>query len=82
MKNIINTRADLDAIAGTPAHAEFIACLKGSLVTKADVQTYPADYDRTLKPEDPGYLPPVLGEIEDNTTAAKYGFTRAELLAL
>jgi hypothetical protein len=28
---VINTRADLDAIAGTPAHAAFMAMLSGSL---------------------------------------------------
>ena len=50
IKTIINTRADLDAIAGTTAHAEFIAHLKGTLTRTADVRNYPADYDRTQKP--------------------------------
>lgn len=82
MKAIINTRADLDAIAGTPAHAEFIAHLKGSLIARADTQTYPADYDRTLKEGAAGYLPPVLADVPNDTIAARFGFTRAELLAL
>ena len=82
MTTIINTRADLDALAGTPAHADFIARLKGSLFAKADVQTYPADYARTLKQGDVGYLPPVLGDVPDDTIAERFGFTRAELLAL
>lgn len=81
-KPIINTRADLNAIAGTPEHAAFIAGLKGSLTRTADVRKYPADYDRTLKPEDPKYLAPVLGPVADDTAAARYGFTRDELAAL
>lgn len=31
MQTLINTRADLDAIAGTPEHAAFMAMLKGSM---------------------------------------------------
>jgi hypothetical protein len=40
MKYTINTRADLDAIAGTENHTEFMASLKGSMTRKQDVATY------------------------------------------
>jgi hypothetical protein len=50
MMQIINTRSDLDAIAGTPAHASFMAMLAGSLwrLEKDDVaQTWRAVEDNT-----------------------------------
>lgn len=81
-KPVINTRADLDALAGTTAHAEFIAHLKGTLTRTADVREYPAEYDRTLKPGDTGYLAPELGPVADDTAAVRFGFTREELLGL
>lgn len=83
-KPIINTRADLDAIRSSDpaAHADFIAGLKGSLNATADVQVYPEGYDHALKEGDAGYLAPQLGEVPDDTIAARFGFTRAELLAL
>lgn len=82
MKNIINTRADLDALAGTPEAVTFIAALKGSLTQTADVRRYPAEYDRNLKPADAGYLAPELGPVEDDKAAVRFDFTRKELLAL
>lgn len=81
-KIVINTRADLDALAGSQAHTEFIAYLKGTLTRTTDVRVYPEGYDRNLKPTDPGYLAPVLGPVDDDSAAARFGFTRAELLAL
>ncbi len=79
-KPIINTRADLNAIAGSKAHADFIAYLKGTLTRTTDVRAYPADYDRNLKPDAAGYLAPVLGPVDDDSAAARFGFTREELL--
>lgn len=81
---IVNTRADLDALATSDpaAHAAFIARLKGSLTVTADTQTYPTGYDHTLKPGDTGYLAPVLGPVDDDTTAARFGFTRTQLQAM
>jgi hypothetical protein len=43
---MINTRADLDALEGTPAHAEFMGLLAGSLFTLRkddDLATWVAD---------------------------------------
>ena len=79
---IINTRSDLDSIAGTACHADFVAFLKGTLTRRADVRVYPEGYDHALKAGDEGYLAPVLGDVADYTAAAHFGFTRAELLAL
>lgn len=81
-KPVINTRADLDAIAGTQEHADFIQYLKGTLSRTTDLRAYPVDYDRNLKPDDEGYLAPELGPIDDNTVAERFGFTREQLLAL
>lgn len=73
---VINTRADLDAIAGTPEHAEFMAALRGSMVRKQNVQTYPEGYGQ------PGYegpqLSPVWHDVEDLTIIKSFGFSKAD----
>lgn len=78
-KIVINTRADLDAIAGTPEHAEFMARLKGSMTRKQDTQVYPDGYN------DPGYdgpkLEPVWEDVEDLSTIERFGFTKADFKA-
>ncbi len=81
---IVNNRTDLDALASSnpAAHAAFIAQLKGALTATADVRVYPEGYDRALKAGDEGYLAPVLGPVDDDTVAERFGFTRSELMAL
>jgi len=77
---IINTREDLDSLAGTPAHDEFISLLKGSMTYRADSQSYPDDYN---KPEYVGeVLEPIWIDVEDLVTIERFGFTKEELLAL
>lgn len=75
-KYIINTSADLDAIAGTPQHAEFMRFLKGSMKRKQNTQVYPEGYGQ------PGYEGPVLDpiweEIEDLGTITAFGFVPAD----
>lgn len=77
---LINTRADLDACIGTPRHAEFIALLKGGLTMRVDTAVYPDGYGQ------PGYtgpaVEPVWTEVEDLSTIGRFGFTKAEILAL
>jgi len=75
----INTRQDLDALAGTPEHAAFIAGLKASLIRTQDTQTYPEDYNQDLKPGAAGYLPPIFTDVPDASIAARYGFTPEQL---
>ncbi len=76
----INTRADLDSIAGTPEYAAFIGLLKGSMTQRRDTAVYPADYNQ------PGYtgavIAPVWSDVEDLSTITRFGFTKAEILAL
>ena len=76
LKTIINTRADLDAIAGTPEHAEFMKSLKGSMTRKQDVQVYPEGYNM------PGYegpkLEPIWEEVEDLSTIERFGFSKED----
>ena len=75
-KNIINTRADLDAIAGTPEHAEFMARLAGSITRMLNVQSYPGGYGQ------PGYegqtLEPIWQDVEDLSTIEAFGFSKAD----
>lgn len=75
---IINSRADLDALKGTPAHAEFLHLLRGSLTRRIDTQTYPEDYG------DPEYagpkLDPLWAEVESLETITRFGFTKEELM--
>ena len=76
---IINSRADLDAIKGTPAHAEFLHLLRGSITRRIDTQTYPEDYGT---PEYAGpKLDPVWVGVESLETITRFGFTKAGLLA-
>lgn len=58
--NLINTREDLDAIHGTPAHAEAMALLAGTLW-------------RLEKDDAAG----AWRAVEDDSTIARFGFTRA-----
>ena len=79
VSTVINTREDLDAIAGTPEHAEFMQALKGSMTRKQDVQVYPDGYNQ------PGYegpkLEPIWEDIEDLSTIERFGFTKADFKA-
>jgi len=78
MKNIINTRADLDAIQGTPAHAEFMAALKGSMTRREDQAVYPENYGNPDYEGDP--IDPVWVDVEDLSTIERFGFTKEEIL--
>lgn len=76
-KHIINSRADLDVLQGTPEYDEFITKLKGTLTRKQNVQVYPEDYGT---PEYSGpTLEPIWEDIEDLTTITAFGFTKEEL---
>lgn len=75
-KPIINTRADLDALVGTPEHAEFMRFLKGSMTRKQNVQAYPEGYGQ------PGYegpaLDPIWEDVQDLSTITAFGFVPAD----
>ena len=58
---VINTRNDLDAIAGTPEHEAFMAMLAGTL--------YRLEKDDAAA---------TWRAIEDESTVARFGFTRAD----
>ena len=74
---VINTRADLDTIAGTPEHTEFLNYLRGTMTRKVNTQTYPEGYGT---PEYTGEtLPPVWEDVEDLSTIERFGFTKADL---
>ena len=70
---VINTRDDLDAIAGTPEHAEFMEMLRGSMIRKQDAQTYPEGYGRADY-EGP-VLEPIWQDVQDLSTIERFGFT-------
>lgn len=76
----INSREDLDSLAGTPRHAEFVALLKGSMAQRRNQAVYPEGYWQ------PGYTGPEVAavwvDVEDLSTVERYGFTKAELDAL
>jgi hypothetical protein len=75
-KNVINTREDLDAIAGTAGYDEFMASLKGSMTRKQDVQVYPEGYNQ------PGYegetLAPIWENVQDLNTIQRFGFNESD----
>lgn len=76
MDYILNSRADLDALALTnpAARAKFIDRLRASLITPTDVAEYPEDYDRATPPSAPGYIEPVIENRATPETAARFGF--------
>lgn len=75
-KAVINTRADLDAIKGTPEHTEFMKFLKGSMSRQQDVAVRPDDYGQ---PEYEGdVIPPVWETVEDLTTITAFGFSKED----
>jgi len=77
MKYNINTRADLDKIKDTPEYNEFINLLKGSMIRKQDIQTYPDNY---YEPDYDGEkLEPIWTDVEDLSTIERFGFTKQEL---
>ncbi len=74
--SLINTREDLDAIAGTPQHDDFMARLKGSMTRKQDAQAYPADYNQ---PDYAGEaLAPIWVDVEDLSTIMAFGFQKTD----
>lgn len=76
MKTIINTRADLDAIIGTPEHEQFMQILKGSMTRKQDVQVYPEGYNQ---PDYQGEkLEPIWTDVEDLSMIERFGFTKKD----
>ena len=73
MATRINTREDLDAIAGTPEHDQFMSYLKGSMTRKVDTAIYPDGYG---KPEYTGpAVDPIWTEIQDLSVIESFGFT-------
>ncbi len=76
MKYTINTREDLDAIAGTPEHKEFMALLAGSMTRKENQADYPEDYNDFDYSGD--IIEPVWVEVEDLSTIERFGFTKED----
>jgi hypothetical protein len=73
----INTREDLDFLAGTPKHLEFMQALRGTMTRKQDVAVRPDDYG---KPEYTGeVIPPIWEDVEDLSTITRFGFSKPEM---
>jgi hypothetical protein len=76
MKHIINSRADLDAIAGTPEHEAFMQMLKGSMTRRQNVAVYPEGYGQ------PDYegpaIEPIWEDVEDLSAIERFGFSKAD----
>lgn len=76
MKYTINTREDLDAIQGTPEHAEFMQFLKGTMTRSQNIAEYPADYN------EPNYdgeaIEPIWEQVEDLSTIERFGFSKSD----
>jgi hypothetical protein len=79
---VVNTRGDLDALTGTQQHAEFIANMKGSMITLRNVAIYPDDYGRTRQAGDVGYIAPDWQDVEDLSAIERFGFSKSEILAI
>lgn len=75
-KKIVNSREDLDSIARTEGHAQFMQLLKGSMSYKKNVAVYPSNYGT------PAYngpvIDPVFEDVEDLSTIERFGFTKED----
>ena len=73
---VINTRDDLDSIAGTAEYDEFMNYLKGSMTRQQNTAVYPDGYGQ------PGYegpvVDPVWETVEDLSTIKRYGFKKSD----
>lgn len=76
---IVNTRADLNLLKGTPSYLEALRQIAGSLTTTIDRATYPEGYGSD------GYDGPVVEpewtEVESLGVLARLGFSREEFEA-
>ncbi len=76
---IINTRADLEALRGTPGYGAALGQLKSSMTTRINRAVHPEGYGQ------PGYegpeIEPVWEDVETLESVARLGFTKAEFLA-
>lgn len=79
-KFIINSRADLDAIQGTPEHTQFMGALRGSITRREDQAEYPENYG--MPDYDGTPVDPVWVDVEDLSTIEHFGFTKEEILAV
>ena len=80
MTIIINTRADLDALKGTPAYLPALRAIAGTMETTVNTAEYPEGYG------DPSYNGPLIAPewttVETLETIHRLGFaSRAEFEA-
>jgi hypothetical protein len=73
---IINTREDLDAIAGTAQYDQFMEYLKGSIIKPVNVQVYPEGYGTVDYTGET--LEPIWETTEDLSVIERFGFTKAD----
>ncbi len=79
MANIINSRSDLESLRGTPAFAETMMKLAGSMTIRVDTAEYPEGYG---EPDYAGEtITPMWEAREDLTTITRLGFTKTEFEA-
>lgn len=75
----INTRADLEALKGSPAYLEALTSLRGSMSALVNVAVYPDGYF------DDGYpgpaIEPVWEETESLEALTLLGMSRSEFVA-
>lgn len=82
MRQLINTRKDLDSIAGKPEYFAFLKNLYGSRIIKKDIAEYPEGYDKNMPSDAEGYIAPNIIEISNLVDIERFGFTIEELEGL
>lgn len=76
----INTRADLEALQGTPDYVDALRLLKGSLTVKMNVAVYPEGYGLPDYQGDP--VDPVWADQECLESIVALGISKDEFLAM
>ena len=73
-------QVDALSITSPAEHAEFVAMLRASLVTRVEITNYPEGYDHNLEPGADGYIEPIYEDRPTPEIAAQFGFTPVELI--
>lgn len=77
-QTIINTREDLDALIGTPEHAQFMSFLKGSMSYRQDIAQYPEEYNTPDYAG--GKIDPIWVDVEDLSVITRFGFVKSDFI--
>lgn len=79
MPPIINSLADLERLAGTPAYDAFVEGLEAAATIHVDQAVYPPGYDPATPPDDPAYIAPDYQPVPDPAGGGRLGLSKTAI---